>query len=95
MKVILHHSSSHDSGILVSLRFLRDEFARSHEYDLGVMAAALRVLDQAAGSRVVRAEPRRPEVVSPKEPPGDKGDSLVLTQSRMSPFPPPPFPNMM
>ena len=56
-----------DADILTKLRSWRDEFARSHEYDLGAMAAALRALDQVAGSRVVRTEPRRPEVVSPSE----------------------------
>lgn len=54
-----------DADILTGLRAWRDEFARSHKYDLGAMAATLRALDQAAGSRVVRAEPRRPEVESP------------------------------
>lgn len=43
----------------------RDEFARSHGYDLGAMAATLRELDAAAGVRVASGEPRRPsDVVS-------------------------------
>jgi hypothetical protein len=46
---------------LVELRAWRDEFARSHGYDLRAMAAALRELDGAAGREVVRGEPRRPE----------------------------------
>jgi hypothetical protein len=46
--------------ILAELRTWRDEFARSHGYDLGAMVAALRELDAAAGARVVRGEPRRP-----------------------------------
>ena len=46
--------------ILAELRAWRDEFARSHGYDLGAMAAALRELDEAAGGRIVRGEPRRP-----------------------------------
>ena len=45
---------------LVDLRAWRDEFARLHGYDLGAMVAALRVLDQKAGTRVVRGTPRRP-----------------------------------
>ena len=49
-----------DRDILAELRAWRDEFARSHGYDLAAMAAAIRELDTAAGSRVVRGEPRRP-----------------------------------
>ena len=52
--------------ILTELRAWRDEFARSHGYDLGAMAAALRELDGAAGARVVRGEPRRPVAVPPE-----------------------------
>lgn len=44
---------------------LRDEFARSHGYDLHAMAAALRELDSAAGQKVVRGEPRRLEAGKP------------------------------
>ena len=51
--------------ILVELRAWRDEFARSHGYDLGAMAAALRELDGAAGERIVRGEPRQPVAVLP------------------------------
>ncbi len=51
--------------ILTELRAWRDEFARSHGYDLGAMAAALRELDGMAGARVVRGEPRRPASVLP------------------------------
>jgi hypothetical protein len=46
--------------ILAELRAFREEFARSHGYDLGAMAAALRAMDLAAGGRVVRREPRSP-----------------------------------
>jgi hypothetical protein len=55
-----------DGDILTELRAWRVEFARSHGYDLGPMAAALRELDQAAGARVVRGQPRRPAAVPPK-----------------------------
>jgi hypothetical protein len=55
-----------DLDILTELRAWRDEFARSHGYDLGAMAAALRELDEAAGVRVVRGQPRRPEAVLPR-----------------------------
>jgi hypothetical protein len=49
-----------DGDILVELRAWRDEFARSHGYDLRAMGAALRAMDVAAGGQVVRGEPRRP-----------------------------------
>ena len=50
---------------LAELRAWRDEFARSHGYDLKAMAAALREMDVAARARVVRGEPRRPVAVLP------------------------------
>ena len=56
-----------DADILTELRAWRDEFARSHDYDLRAMAAALRALDETAGARIVRGEPRRPAAVPPKE----------------------------
>ena len=49
-----------DRDILAELRAWRDEFARSHGYDLAAMAAALRELDHAAGPWVVQGEPRHP-----------------------------------
>ena len=48
--------------VLAELRAWRDEFARSHGYDLRAMAAVLRERDAAAGPRIVRGEPRRPVV---------------------------------
>jgi len=57
-----------DGDILTELRAWRDEFARSHGYDLKAMAATLCELDRAAGGRVVRGLPRRPETVLPLEP---------------------------
>ena len=53
------------ADVLTELRAWRDEFARSHGYDLGAMAAALREMDAAVGARVVRGEPRRPEAGRP------------------------------
>jgi hypothetical protein len=47
-----------NGDVLAELRAWRDEFARSHGYDLHAMAAALRELDSAAGKNVVRGEPR-------------------------------------
>ena len=59
--------------VLAELRAWRDEFARSHGYNLGAMVAALREMDVAAGARVVRGEPRRPIAVPPGGPtPPDK-----------------------
>ena len=52
-----------DPDLLVELRSWRDEFARSHGYDVTAMAAFLRELDKAAGTRVVQAKPRQPETV--------------------------------
>jgi hypothetical protein len=49
--------------LLAELRAWRDEFARSHGYDLKAMAAALREMDAGAGTRVVRGEPRRPSAL--------------------------------
>ena len=46
--------------VLVELRAWRDEFARSHAYDLASIAKALRELDAASNERIVRGEPRRP-----------------------------------
>ena len=53
--------------VLMELRAWRDEFARSHGYDLHAMAATLRALDSAAGQKVVRGEPRRLEAAKPAE----------------------------
>lgn len=58
-----------DADVLTELRAWRDEFARSHGYDLKAMAAALRELDMAAGARVVRGEPRQPRAVPPRRTP--------------------------
>ncbi len=52
--------------ILAELRAWRDEFARSHGYDLRAMAAALREMDTVAGTRVVRGVPRRPAAALPE-----------------------------
>jgi len=54
-----------NGDVLVELRAWRDEFARSHGYDLHAMAAALRELDRAAGQKVVRGEPRQPAAAKP------------------------------
>lgn len=55
-----------DRDILTELRAVRDEFARSHGYDLAAMGAALRARDAAVGARVVRGEPRRPVPGAPR-----------------------------
>ena len=54
------------ADVLTELRAWRDEFARSHGYDLAAMAAALRELDRTAGARVVQDEPRRPATMLPE-----------------------------
>ena len=54
-----------DADILTELRAWRDEFARSHGYDVRAMATALRDLDTRANARVVRSEPRQPAAVPP------------------------------
>ena len=56
-----------DVDIVAQLRAWRDEFARSHGYDLHAMAAALRDLDCGSKRKVVHGEPRRPVVT--KMPP--------------------------
>lgn len=58
-----------ERDILADLQAWRDEFARSHGYDLAAMAASLRASDRASGIQVVRGEPRRPEIVLPPELP--------------------------
>jgi hypothetical protein len=52
---------------LAELRAWRDEFARSHGYDLGAMVAVLREMDAAAGARVVRGAPRPPVATLPRD----------------------------
>jgi hypothetical protein len=49
-----------DGDVLAELRAWRDEFARSHGYDVHQMVAALRELDIAAGKNLIRGEPRKP-----------------------------------
>ncbi len=49
-----------DGDVLSELRAWRDEFARSHDYDIHAMAAALREMDSAGERKVIRGEPRQP-----------------------------------
>ena len=49
-----------NGDVLLELRAWRDEFARSHGYDIHAMAAALRALDSAGERKVIRGEPRQP-----------------------------------
>lgn len=46
--------------LLAEIRTWRDEFARSHGYDLAAIAAAVREADATVAERLVRGEPRRP-----------------------------------
>jgi hypothetical protein len=57
-----------DANVLAELRAWREEFARTHGYDLGAMGAALRELDRAAGERVVGGSPRSPAIEVPSPP---------------------------
>ena len=57
-----------NQDILAELRAWRDEFARSHGYDLRAMAAVLREMDATAGARVVRGQPRPSSIAAPGEP---------------------------
>ena len=54
-----------DNNVLIVLGAWRDEFARSHRYDVKAMAAVLRDLDKLAGARIMQGEQRRPEAVLP------------------------------
>jgi 4-hydroxyphenylpyruvate dioxygenase-like putative hemolysin len=54
-----------DVDLLAEIRAWRDEFARSHGYDLEAIAAAIRDADRAVATRLVHGEPRRPAVHSP------------------------------
>ena len=54
-----------DRDILADLRAWRDEFAKSHGYDLAAMGATLREMDKSATAPLVRGEPRPPAVVLP------------------------------
>ena len=67
-----------DRDVLAELRAWRDEFARTHGYDLSSMATALRELDRAVGPRLIRGEARRPIASQPAQP-GMPNQSLHLT----------------
>ena len=49
-----------NGDILSELRTWRNEFARSHGYDIRAMSATLRELDNAGERKVVRGNPRQP-----------------------------------
>jgi hypothetical protein len=53
-----------DVDLLAEIRSWRDEFAKSHGYDLAAIAAAIRKADDAIRERLVRGEPRRPSATS-------------------------------
>lgn len=67
--------------VLVALRQHRDEFARSHGYDLAAMAAAMRELDQAAGVRVVCRALRPPVPTRVREAPAPTQPLIRLVTS--------------
>ena len=49
-----------NEDILSELRAWRNEFARSHGYDIRAMSATLSQLDNACELKVVRGNPRQP-----------------------------------
>jgi len=49
-----------NGDILSELRAWRNEFARSHGYDIRAMSATLSELDNAGERKVVRGNPRQP-----------------------------------
>ena len=49
-----------NEDILLELRAWRNEFARSHGYDISAMSATLSQLDNACERKVVRGNPRQP-----------------------------------
>lgn len=71
--------------VLAELRAWRDEFARSHGYDIHRMVAALREHEIASGREVVRGEPRRPTVGMPHKPPPPAGATPPAGSGPLSP----------
>ena len=65
--------------VLAELRAWRDEFARSHGYDIHAMAAALRELDSASQRTVVCAEPRPPAAA--RKSPQQAGAAMPVPES--------------
>jgi len=49
-----------NEDILSEIRAWRNEFARSHGYDISAMSATLSQLDNAGERKVVRGNPRQP-----------------------------------
>lgn len=49
-----------NGDILSELRAWRNEFARSHGYDIRAMSATLSELDNAGERKVIRGNPRQP-----------------------------------
>jgi hypothetical protein len=71
-----------NGDVLAELRAWRDEFAKSHGYDIHEMAAALRALDIAAGQKLIRGEPRSPVAARmPTEPLQPTGAALPVSLS--------------
>ena len=71
--------------VLTELRAWRDEFARSHGYDIHAMAAALRELDSAGERKVVRGEPRQPVAVRmPNQPLQPTGAAIPVSPDSKS-----------
>jgi hypothetical protein len=73
-----------DVDIVAQLRAWRDEFAKSHGYDIHAMAAAVRAFD--CGQRkIVHGEPRRPVVTRiPSQPPPTDASASVSECSKVA-----------
>ncbi len=71
-----------NEDVLIQLRAWRDEFAKSHAYDIHAMAAAMRELDS---GNVVHGVPRRPVLtIKPDEVPQSlTAASSVSTKSNL------------
>ena len=67
-----------NGDILLELRAWRNEFARSHGYDIRAMSATLSQLDNACERKVVRGNPRQPA------PATTPNQSVQLTKAPIS-----------
>ena len=75
-----------NGDVLAELRAWRDEFARSHGYDIHAMAAALREFDCGSKRKVIHGEPRRPVMTNmPNQALQPTGAAIPVTQDSKSP----------
>lgn len=74
-----------NGDVLAELRAWRDEFARSHGYDIHLMAAALREQYITSGRELVRGEPRRPMARMPNKTLQPTGAAISASPGSTSP----------